>query len=160
MLVKLKVGVDYLIRLKTKAVLIPKSAKVFIVSIWNSGGEGIALKTMFESWDSITVLCLSAVLLGVTELCTACYRLIKQSPFSERVALSPRCKLAMREGLQLHDCALMLGSFYQVLKICVPQSEDCTRLSLLQCNSGYDNCHLQLRLDMAWGNFSAPGILL
>lgn len=115
---------------------------------------------MSESWDSIAVLCHSAVLLGVTELCTACYRLIKQGLFSERVALSPRCKLAMREGLQLHDCALMLGSFYQVLKICARQSKDCTRLLLLQCSSGYDNCHLQLRLEMAWGYFSAPGILL
>lgn len=115
---------------------------------------------MSESWDSDTVLCHSAVLLCVTELCTACYRLIKQGLFSERVALSPRCKLAMREDLLFHDCALMLGSFYQVLKICAPQSKDCTRLSILQCSSGYDNCHLQLRLDMAWGDFSAPEILL
>lgn len=99
---------------------------------------------MRESWDSITVLCHSAVLLGVTGLCTACYSLIKQGPFSERVALSPKCKLAVREGLQLHDCALMLGSFYQGLKICAPQSKDCTRLSLLQGSSGYDNCHPQL----------------
>ena len=166
MLAKLKEGADSFTRLKTEAVLVPKNLGLFLGSVWNSDSRGVVLKTTYE-WESRqhhhTLPC-SAVLPVSQQLCAACYRLIKHGLFSEKVALSPKSKLAMREGLQLNDCALMLGSFwgsfYQVLKICVPQSKDCSRLSLLQCSSGYDNCRLRPWLDMARSNFSAPGILL
>lgn len=106
------------------------------------------------------MFCRSAALPVSQQLHAACYRLIKHDLFSEKVALSPKRKLAMRDGLQLNDCALMLGSFSQVLKICVPQSQDCRRLSLRQRGSGYDNRRLWPWLDIARSNFSAPGILL
>lgn len=100
-----------------------------------------------ESQGSIVLLCRSTVLPVSQQLCTACYRQIKHRLFSEKIALSPKWKLAIREGLQLNDRTLVLesfsGSFYQVLKICASQSEDCSRLSLLQHSSGYDNCHPQ-----------------
>lgn len=160
-LAKLEVGADYFIRLKMKAVLIPRNIGVFIVSVWNSGGEGVVCKTLYE-WVLRQHHC-APPFCSAPGCHRAGYSMLQANKTGSLLWKScpvPRCKLAVREGLQLHDCALMLGSFYQVLKICAPQSKDCTRLSLLQRSSGYDNCHLQLRLDMAWGNFSAPGILL
>lgn len=50
MLAKLKVGTDYFIRLKMKAILIPQKTGMFIVSVWNTGSEGVVLKPMY-GWE-------------------------------------------------------------------------------------------------------------